>query len=145
MALTKLTSINKSVAKKLLVPIDSALAKNKTDIGTNTENIGTNTRNITKNTRDIAAIEALDVNQQGRLTSNETAIASLIEGQIGGIIVFETYPLLTANTPDTEAKEQASYKVTNDTVDPSRNGSYSWVTGTTYRKDAELVESVIDP
>jgi lysophospholipase L1-like esterase len=60
------------------------------------------------------------------------------------VIVFETYALLTANTPDTEQKEQASYLVTNDTVDPSRNGSYSWVTGTTYRKDADTIENTVD-
>ncbi|MFT7372585.1 MAG: lysophospholipase L1-like esterase [Oleiphilaceae bacterium] len=80
---------------------------------------------------------------QTDVDENTTAIASLTEGQIGGIIVFETYALLTANTPDTEAKEQTSYKVTLD-PDPSLNGAYSWVTGTTYRKDADTVVNVIE-
>jgi lysophospholipase L1-like esterase len=81
---------------------------------------------------------------QTALNSLTEGQISLTEGQIGGIIVFETYALLTANTPDTEQKEQASYKVTLD-PDSSLNGAYSWVTGTTYRKDAELVENIIDP
>jgi hypothetical protein len=74
----------------------------------------------------------------------QVSIVGLTAGQIGGIIVFETRALLYANTPDTAQKEQASYKVTLD-PDPSLNGFYSWVTGTTYRKDADTVENIIDP
>ena len=46
MALTKLTSVDKSVAKKLLVPVDAALAAHTADITTNANNILTNTNDI---------------------------------------------------------------------------------------------------
>ena len=122
MALTKLTSVDKSVAKKLLVPVDAALAVHTADIETNTNS-------ITDNTTAIAV--------------NAAAIVTVAEGQTAGVIVFATYALLDAYTPAT-AQEKASFKVTNDS-NTSLNGYYSWVSGTTYTKDAGLVENVVDP
>ena len=114
----------------------------KAEIDVHTGNIATNTSSIATNTSDITAIEAVDVTQNGRLTSNETSIASLIVGQTGGIIVFTTYALLDAYTPTT-AEENTSFKVTNDPTS-NLNGYYSWVSGTTYTKDADAVANVID-
>ena len=121
MALTKLTSVDKSVAKKLLVPVDAALAVHTADIETNTNSITDNTNNIVTNANDITALQA---------------------GQTGGVIVFATYALLDAYTPAT-AQESASFKVTDDS-NTSLNGYYSWVSGTTYTKDADLVVNTID-
>jgi len=84
----------------------------------------------------IAVLEANDAIQ-------DAEIADLQAGQVGGIIVFSTYALLDAYTPQNTEEERASYKVTNDPID-SNNGYYSWVSGTTYTKDASLVESHID-
>ena len=58
-------------------------------------------------------------------------------------IVFLTYALLDAYTPANEAEERGSYKVTNDT-DTSKNGYYHWVSGTTYEKDGDLINGVIE-
>ena len=121
MALTKLTSVDKSVAKKLLVPVDAALAVHTADIETNTNS-------ITDNTTAIAV--------------NAAAIVTVAEGQTAGVIVFATYALLDAYTPAT-AQEKASFKVTDDS-NTSLNGYYSWVSGTTYTKDADLVVNTID-
>jgi lysophospholipase L1-like esterase len=63
-------------------------------------------------------------------------------GAIGGIRVFETYALLDAHTPTTP-EQTTSFKVTNDST-PSLNGYYSWVSGTTYTKDADLVLNTFD-
>ena len=121
MALTKLTSVDKSVAKKLLVPVDAALAVHTADIETNTNS-------ITDNTTAIAV--------------NAAAIVTVAEGQTAGVIVFATYALLDAYTPTT-AQEKASFKVTDDS-NTSLNGYYSWVGGTVYSKDASLVVNTID-
>ena len=121
MALTKLTSVDKSVAKKLLVPVDAALAVHTADIETNTNS-------ITDNTTAIAV--------------NAAAIVTVAEGQTAGVIVFATYALLDAYTPAT-AQEKASFKVTDDS-NTSLNGYYSWVSGTVYTKDADLVVNTID-
>ena len=121
MALTKLTSVDKSVAKKLLVPVDAALAVHTADIETNTNS-------ITDNTTAIAV--------------NAAAIVTVAEGQTAGVIVFATYALLDAYTPAT-AQEKASFKVTDDS-NTSLNGYYSWVSGTAYTKDADLVVNVIE-
>tara|TARA_R110000822_G_scaffold36266_2_gene102161 strand:- start:874 stop:2775 length:1902 start_codon:yes stop_codon:yes gene_type:complete len=142
LALTKLTSVDKSVAKKLLVPVDAALAVHTADIETNTSNITTSTSNIATNTSDITAIEAVDVEQNNRLDVNEASITSLIDGQISGVVVFTTYALLDAYTPTT-AQESASFKVTNDPTS-SLNGYYHWVSGTAYDKDAGLANGVIE-
>jgi hypothetical protein len=69
-------------------------------------------------------------------------ITALISGQISGVIVFTTYALLDAYTPTT-TEERASFKVTNDPTS-SLNGYYSWVSGTVYTKDADLVVNTID-
>ena len=114
----------------------------KAEIDAHTGNIATNAGNIATNTSGITAIEAVDVTQNNRLTANETEIASLIVGQTGGIIVFTTYALLDAYTPDT-GEENTSFKVTNDPTS-NLNGYYSWVSGTTYTKNADLVANVID-
>ena len=115
----------------------------KAEIDAHTGNIATNAGNAATNASDITAIEAVDVTQNSRLTANETTIASLIAGQTGGIIVFTTYALLNAYTPTT-AEENTSFKVTNDPTS-NLNGYYSWVSGTTYTKDSDLVVNVIDP
>jgi hypothetical protein len=75
--------------------------------------------------------------------TNNLDIINLQEGQTAGVIVFATYALLDAYTPVT-AQEKASFKVTDDS-NTSLNGYYSWVSGTIYTKDADLVENVIDP
>ena len=72
----------------------------------------------------------------------QIALDSLTAGQTGGIIVFTTYALLTAYTP-TASQQTTSFKVTNDPTS-NLNGYYSWVSGTTYTKDADDVVDVID-
>tara|TARA_R110002153_G_scaffold53726_5_gene149581 strand:+ start:2851 stop:5646 length:2796 start_codon:yes stop_codon:yes gene_type:complete len=86
-----------------------------------------------------AKIAALEVND----AIQDAEIADLQAGQTGGIIVFSTYALLDAYTPQNTEEERTSYKVTND-PDSSLNGYYSWVSGDTYTKDANLVLNVID-
>ena len=139
MALTKLTSIDKSVAKKLLAPVDAELAVHTADIETNTNNTTTNTSNIATNTSDITAIEAVDVTQNDRLTTNEASITSLIGSQTGGLISYLTFHELGTAGLQT----QDSFKVTND-PSSNLNGYYHWVSGSTYAKDADLVENTID-
>lgn len=63
----------------------------------------------------------------------------LTAGQIGGVIVFTTFALLDAYTPANATEEKSSFKVTNDPT-PSLNGYYSWVSGTTYTKDSDVIE-----
>ena len=146
MALTKLTSVDKSVAKKLLVPVDAALAVHTADIETNTNSITDNTTAIAvnaaaivTNTSDITAIEAVDVTQNDRLTTNEASITALIGSQTGGLISYLTFQeLVTAGL-----QTQDSFKVTND-PSSNLNGYYHWVSGTTYTKDADLVVNTID-
>lgn len=70
-------------------------------------------------------------------SSVQEHIDALEENQQSGVIVFQTYALLTAYTPTTE-QQTGSFKVANDS-DSSLNGYYSWSTGTTYIKDADLV------
>ena len=74
--------------------------------------------------------------------TNNLDIINLQEGQTAGVIVFATYALLDAYTPVT-AQEKASFKVTDDS-NTSLNGYYSWVSGTVYTKDADLVVNTID-
>lgn len=59
-----------------------------------------------------------------------------------GIVVFATHAELDAYTP-LATEEKGSFKVTND-PDSSLNGYYSWVSDTTYTKDADLVVNAID-
>ena len=82
-------------------------------------------------------------NHESRISSNETDIADLFDGQGSGVIVFQTYALLDAYTPANSTEERGSFKVTQD-PDSSLNGYYSWVSGTTYTKDADLVVNTID-
>lgn len=60
-----------------------------------------------------------------------------------GILVFTTYALLDAYTPANTAEEKSSFKVTND-VDTSLNGYYHWVSGTTYDKDNDLANGIVE-
>lgn len=76
------------------------------------------------------------------LVEHTAQITSLQDSQQSGVVVFQTYTLLDAYTPTT-AQETGSFKVVNDT-DTSLNGYYSWVSDTTYIKDASLVENEID-
>lgn len=77
-----------------------------------------------------------------RVAANESDILNLFYGQSSGLIVFPTYALLTAYMPLNTEEEKGSFKVTND-LDSSLNGYYSWVSGTSYTKDADLVVNVI--
>ena len=74
--------------------------------------------------------------------SVQESINALSAGQTGGLIVFTTYELLNSYTP-AAAEENTSFKVTNDS-NTSLNGYYSWVSGATYTKDAELSNGVIE-
>lgn len=74
----------------------------------------------------------------------QTELDALSDGQTGGLIVFTTFAILSTYTPANPQEERSSYKVTSD-PDPTLNGFYSWVTGTTYVKDASLVTNVLDP
>lgn len=85
---------------------------------------------------DVVALQEKEVIQDGQ-------ILALQEGQTGGIIVFQTYAELDAYTPLTPDEEKTSYKVTND-PNSTLNGYYSWISGTAYTKDADLVLNVID-
>jgi hypothetical protein len=78
------------------------------------------------------------------ITSINNSVAALIEGQVGGIKVYETYAELTSYTPVTAIDRGTSYKVTNNDSDTSKNGYYSWISGTTYRKNANLANGVIE-
>jgi hypothetical protein len=72
-----------------------------------------------------------------RITTTENDIEALYAGQTGGLKSFTTLALLQAYpTPNIND----SYKVTNDGTS-SNNGYYHWVSGTTYVKDADLVNS----
>jgi hypothetical protein len=73
----------------------------------------------------------------------QAEINALSAGQIGGVIVFTTYALLNAYTPSNAAEQVTSYKVTND-PDSTLNGDYHWISGTTYAKDAGVVQDVIN-
>ncbi len=59
-----------------------------------------------------------------------------------GVVVFPTYAALDAYTPLT-TEQKGSFKVTND-PDTTKIGYYSWVSGTTYTKDASFVIGDID-
>ena len=98
--------------------------------------VGEKRRDFEAGDLDIVALQEKEVIQDDQ-------ILALQQGQIGGIIVFQTYAELDAYTPSGSAEEKTSYKVAND-PDSSLNGYYSWVSGDTYTKDASLVVNVID-
>lgn len=79
-------------------------------------------------------------------TSNGSDVQSeldaLTANQQSGVVVFQTYALLDAYTPANSTEEKGSFKVAND-PDSSLNGYYSWVSDTTYAKDADLVANAI--
>ena len=85
-------------------------------------------------------------------TADEKILASeeiieLVYTLKNGVIVFSTYALLDAYTPQNTEEERASYKVTNDN-DSSLNGYYSWVSDSTYIKDSvseiqEQIDSIV--
>ena len=70
------------------------------------------------------------------------ALIALADLKTGGVIVFATFALLDAYEPAV-FERRTSFKVTNDT-DSSLNGFYSWVSGTTYTKDADLANGVVE-
>lgn len=74
----------------------------------------------------------------------QESLDALTAGQTGGVIVFATYALLDAYTPQNATEEKSSFKVTNDS-NSALNGYYSWVSGTTYTKDANLSVDYADP
>lgn len=59
-----------------------------------------------------------------------------------GIVTFTTYAELDAYIPLT-TEQKGSFKVTND-ANSALNGYYSWISGTAYTKDADLVVNTID-
>jgi lysophospholipase L1-like esterase len=59
-----------------------------------------------------------------------------------GVVVFQTYAILTVFSPAVD-QQMASFKVVND-PSSSLNGYYAWVSGTTYIKDASVVEGTIE-
>ena len=73
----------------------------------------------------------------------EALITDARDSYKNGVLTFSTYALLTAFTPATLDHQLSSFKVTNDS-NTSLNGYYSWVSGTTYTKDSDLVVGVID-
>ena len=73
----------------------------------------------------------------------QQSLDALTAGQTGGVIVFATYALLDAYTPQNATEEKSSFKVTNDS-NTALNGYYSWVSGTAYTKDADLANGVIE-
>lgn len=75
--------------------------------------------------------------------SVQDTLNNLIDGQQSGVLVFQTYALLEAYTPANTLEQKGSFKVAND-LDGTKNGYYSWVSGTTYIKDADLVVNTID-
>lgn len=80
---------------------------------------------------------------QTQITNNESNIQDLIDGQQSGVLVFQTYALLDAYTPANATEERCSFKVTND-GNTSLNGYYSWVSGTDYIKNSDLVVNKIE-
>lgn len=72
----------------------------------------------------------------------QAELDSLTANQQSGVIVFQTYALLDAYTPENSTEEKGSFKVVND-PEPSLNGYYSWVSDTTYTKNADLVANAI--
>lgn len=98
--------------------------------------VGDERRDFKAGDLDVSALKANDIIQDEK-------ILALEEGQQGGVIVFQTYAILDAYTPANTAEERTSYKVAND-PDSSLNGYYSWVSGTSYIKDADLVTNTIE-
>ncbi len=94
---------------------------------------------ITYNGEEIQSIAADVVDQYAEIKSELNA---LTENQQSGVIVFQTYAALTAYAPANTTEEKGSFKVAND-PDSSLNGYYSWVSGTTYTKDADDVANQV--
>lgn len=94
---------------------------------------------ITYNGEEMQSIAADVVAQYADIKDE---LNSLAQGQQSGVIVFQSYAALTAYTPTTE-QETGSFKVASD-PDTSLNGYYSWVSGTTYTKDADLVVNQVN-
>ncbi|AUR82309.1 hypothetical protein NVP1022O_97, partial [Vibrio phage 1.022.O._10N.286.45.A10] len=115
---------------------DTAVSPNEDDI--NWREIVSVTYVDTQNAVQDAVISELD----GRVDVNEADIITLREGQQSGVIVFQTFALLSAYAPQS-SEERGSFKVTNDPI-VSLNGYYSWLSGTTYTQDTSLVTGVID-
>lgn len=74
--------------------------------------------------------------------AHQASIDALEENKQSGVIVFQTYTLLDAYSPTVE-QQDGSFKVVND-ADSAKNGYYSWVSGTAYTKDADLVVNKVD-
>lgn len=98
-------------------------------------------KNNTQDAR-MTSIESVNSDQNTRLSASESDIDALQSGQRSGVIVFSTYALLDAYTPQV-SEQRASFKVSAD-PNSGLNGYYSWVSGSTYSKDASLVTGVID-
>tara|TARA_R110002167_G_scaffold357263_1_gene572701 strand:- start:55 stop:1872 length:1818 start_codon:yes stop_codon:yes gene_type:complete len=95
----------------------------------------------TKNVPEENKIVASDMNSlKAGININEVGIASLVEGQTGGLLSFVTKADLDAYTPTDNLD---SYKVTNDSTS-SNNGYYHWTGSLPYVKDAELANGLIE-
>jgi hypothetical protein len=73
----------------------------------------------------------------------QQTLDALKDGQNSGVIVFQTYALLDTYTPINNTEKKGSFKVAND-GESYKNGYYSWVSGTVYVKDADLIVNTID-
>ncbi len=92
--------------------------------------------NINSNATGISLLDS-------RVSTNESDISALQDSQSSGVVVFQTFALLDAYTPINTTEEKGSFKVTNDPTS-SLNGYYSWVSGTTYTKDNDLANGVVE-
>ncbi|AEX22420.1 flagellar biosynthesis, cell-distal portion of basal-body rod [Vibrio sp. EJY3] len=109
--------------------VDALKVKLSTDSGTRTTYNGEEIKSI------AADIDAQYAEIKGTLNA-------LTENQQSGVVIFQTYALLTDHTPTSE-QETGSFKVVND-PDSSLNGYYTWVSETTYTKDADLVTNEVN-
>ena len=89
---------------------------------------------------DMNEVKSVVNSHADNLDVHTTEIQGLTDGQTGGLKSFTTLALLQAYaTPNIND----SYKVTNDATS-SNNGYYHWVSGTTYVKDADLANGIIE-
>lgn len=70
-------------------------------------------------------------------------LLALSDLKISGLIPFDTLAELNAYTPANTFEERSGFLVTNDPVS-SNNGTWTWVTGTTYLQASKTVVNVIE-
>ena len=72
----------------------------------------------------------------------DDTIKQLVNSQRSGVVAFLTYAEMLAYSPS-ESEKKSSFKVTNDS-DKEKNGYYTFVSNTVYKKDASLVQNEVD-